>query len=136
MKRRWDVQGCWNPWLSVGVHVDHTDPSVALHLPLVVLAVGRLKQPGFPAMPDGFGLRWWLDARAKRRRTPTPCPECGSDDVLLDEHDLGAGARWVATTCQGCRRTEILRDDLYPECEGKVGRAWCGWRQPDGRVVW
>ena len=47
IRRRWDVQWCWNPWLSIGFHFDHTDPSVTLHLPGVIVAVGRLKQPGF-----------------------------------------------------------------------------------------
>ena len=45
--RAWDLQLAWNPWLSLGVHVDHTDPSVTLHFPLLIVAIGRLKQPGF-----------------------------------------------------------------------------------------
>jgi hypothetical protein len=45
--RRWDVQRGHNPWLSLGFHFDHTDPSLTLHLPFVILAMGRLKQPGF-----------------------------------------------------------------------------------------
>ena len=44
--RRWDVQWCKNFWFSVGLHFDHTDPSIFLHLPGVVVAFGRLKQPG------------------------------------------------------------------------------------------
>ncbi len=47
MTRRWDFQHCWNCWLSVGLHVDHTDPSVTMHLPGIIVSVGRLKQPGF-----------------------------------------------------------------------------------------
>lgn len=47
MKRLWDIQWCWNGWLSLGFHVDHTDPSITLHTPLFILALGRLKQPGF-----------------------------------------------------------------------------------------
>ena len=47
MIRAWDIQFCWSPWLSLGLHLDHTDPSLTLHLPGVILAVGRLKQPGF-----------------------------------------------------------------------------------------
>lgn len=47
MLRKWDVQWCWNPWLSVGFHFDHTDPGLTLHLPGVILSLGRLKQPGF-----------------------------------------------------------------------------------------
>lgn len=51
MLRRWDIQLCANPWLSVGVHVDHLDPSVTLHLPGLILSLGRLKQPGFRSCP-------------------------------------------------------------------------------------
>jgi len=50
MKRKWDMQFTWNPWLSLGIHFDHTDPSVALHLPGVILYFGRCKQPGFRAI--------------------------------------------------------------------------------------
>lgn len=47
LKRSWDFQWCWNPWISLGVHIDHSDPSVTLHLPGIILSMGRLKQPGF-----------------------------------------------------------------------------------------
>ncbi len=47
MLRKWDVQWCWNPWLSVGFHFDHTDPGLTFHLPGVIISIGRLKQPGF-----------------------------------------------------------------------------------------
>lgn len=47
ISRLWEIQCCWNPWLSVGFHMDHTDPSVTLHLPGLIIAFGRLKQPGF-----------------------------------------------------------------------------------------
>lgn len=33
--------------LSLGFHLDHTDPSLTIHLPGIIVAVGRLKQPGF-----------------------------------------------------------------------------------------
>lgn len=45
--RAWDVQWCWNPWVSLGLHIDHRDPSITLHLPGVIISVGKLKQPGF-----------------------------------------------------------------------------------------
>ena len=45
--RKWDVQWALNGWLSLGFHFDHTDPSLTLHLPGVIVAMGRLKQPGF-----------------------------------------------------------------------------------------
>lgn len=47
MVRRWDVQATWNPWFSLGVHLDHTDPSLTIHLPGVIVVMGRCKQPGF-----------------------------------------------------------------------------------------
>lgn len=47
MIRRWDVQHSWNPWLSLGFHIDHTDPSITIHLPGVILYMGNCKQPGF-----------------------------------------------------------------------------------------
>lgn len=47
IRRLWDVQADTNWWLSLGLHVDHTDPSITLHLPGVIVCVGRAKQPGF-----------------------------------------------------------------------------------------
>ena len=45
--RQWEVQWCRNPWLSLGFHFDHTDPSITFHLPFLIISLGRLKQPGF-----------------------------------------------------------------------------------------
>ena len=47
MKHLWDIQAGENWWLSLGFHVDHTDPSLTLHFPFLVVAFGRLRQPGF-----------------------------------------------------------------------------------------
>lgn len=47
MMRRWDVQVASNWWLSLGFHIDHTDPSITLHLPGAIVYAGRCKQPGF-----------------------------------------------------------------------------------------
>lgn len=44
---RWDIQCAWNPWLSVGFHIDHKAPLVDLHLPLILITFGRVPQPGF-----------------------------------------------------------------------------------------
>lgn len=52
IRRRWDVQYCANWWLSLGFHFDHSDPSLTLHLPGIILAAGRLKQPGFRRLND------------------------------------------------------------------------------------
>ena len=44
---KWDIQFARNPWLSVGAHFDHLDPSITIHLPGVIVYLGRCKQPGF-----------------------------------------------------------------------------------------
>lgn len=66
MIRRWDFQVSRNPWLSLGFHLDHTDPSLTLHLPGVIVAFGNLKQPGFrsPVRVE----RSYLDALARLER--------------------------------------------------------------------
>lgn len=58
MKRRWDIQGVGHNWgLQLGMHIDHRDPSVTLHLPCITAVIGRCKQPGFASMPRSFSLR-------------------------------------------------------------------------------
>jgi len=47
MIKKWDIQFTYNPWLSIGIHIDHKDPSITLHLPLIIIYFGRCKQPGF-----------------------------------------------------------------------------------------
>lgn len=47
IRRRWDIQWAENWWISLGFHVDHTDPSLTLHLPGLIVCLGRCKQPGF-----------------------------------------------------------------------------------------
>lgn len=44
MKRAWDIQFGDNWWLSFGFHLDHTDPSLTLHLPLIVICVDLLHE--------------------------------------------------------------------------------------------
>ena len=51
MRRAWDVQRCENWWISFGFHIDHTDPSVTIHLPGIIVTLGRIKQPGFRSEP-------------------------------------------------------------------------------------
>ena len=52
IRREWDFQFCGQSWpLQFGFHVDHTDPSITVHLPFIILAAGRLKQPGFRKKP-------------------------------------------------------------------------------------
>lgn len=69
MKRAWDIQKTWNPWLSVGIHFDHTDPSITLHLPGAIVVFGNCKQPGFRKMAKGVKA----------------CPVCG--DGMIDDGD-------------------------------------------------
>jgi len=45
--KRLDIQFARNPWFSVGIHFDHSDPSITLHLPGVLVYLGNCKQPGF-----------------------------------------------------------------------------------------
>jgi hypothetical protein len=45
--KRWDMQFGRNPWFSVGIHIDHNDPSITFHLPGILIYVGNCKQPGF-----------------------------------------------------------------------------------------
>ena len=42
---RWRVRFARNPWFSLGLHVDHHDPFVSLHLPGVIVTVGRICGP-------------------------------------------------------------------------------------------
>lgn len=49
MRSLWfDIQASWNPWISLGFHINHHRPSFVLHLPGVIIAAGWLLQPGFP----------------------------------------------------------------------------------------
>lgn len=47
MKRKWEIQFGKNWWLSLGIHIDHTDPSITFHLPGLIIYIGNCKQPGF-----------------------------------------------------------------------------------------
>jgi hypothetical protein len=53
MRKRWDIQMCWNPWLSFGIHIDHKGPFAVLHLPGTIVAFGNIPYPGFV----GWSLR-------------------------------------------------------------------------------
>lgn len=39
---RWRVRLVRNPWLSLGLHVDHHGPFIQLHLPGVIVTAGRV----------------------------------------------------------------------------------------------
>jgi hypothetical protein len=41
--KRWNLQVNPNPWFSLGIHVDHTDPSVIFHLPGLIVQMGRIR---------------------------------------------------------------------------------------------
>src|SRR3989304_6226165 len=53
MTRAWDIQITSKWWLSLGIHIDHTDPSITLHLPGLIIYAGHCVQPGF----GGWSLR-------------------------------------------------------------------------------
>ena len=53
MTRAWDIQITSNWWLSLGIHIDHTDPSITLHLPGLIIYAWHCVQPGF----GGWSLR-------------------------------------------------------------------------------
>jgi len=59
--RRWDIQWGANECAALGVHFEHRDPSLTLHLPGLFISLGRCWQPGF-----AHSLRRWL---LRRRRT-------------------------------------------------------------------
>ena len=46
-KKKWEIQFGRNPWLSLGFHIDHKDPSLTLHLPGIIIYCGYCKQPGY-----------------------------------------------------------------------------------------
>lgn len=47
MHKEWEIQHSFNnPWFSLGVHIDHTDPSITIHLPFLIIYAGNCKQPG------------------------------------------------------------------------------------------
>jgi len=56
MIRLWDMQlSLDNWWISLGFHIDHTDPSITIHLPIIIICIGKPKQPGFK-----YSFRRWL----------------------------------------------------------------------------
>ncbi len=79
MLRKWSIQFCWNPWLSFGLHFDHTDPSITIHLPLLILSFGRLKQPGFRRPPIISAYKLRLLANWINRKSPGKNQEVQND---------------------------------------------------------
>ena len=57
-KSYWDVQFQYNPWFSVGLHVDHRHLFVTLHLPGSVIMAGHCT--GFPYSLR-FGRQYYMD---------------------------------------------------------------------------
>ncbi len=45
-KRKLGIRWCWNGWLSLGLHIDHLDPSITIHTPIIIFSIGNLKQNG------------------------------------------------------------------------------------------
>lgn len=87
IRRAWDIQWASNWWLSLGFHFDHTDPSLTLHLPGIVLCVGRCKLPGFH-----HGLR--------QKPKDDGCWFCGGQMEFAEHPTVGGESSWW---CAGCR---------------------------------
>ncbi len=52
----WDIQFVYNPWASFGIHIDHVNFRIDLHLPLVNIFAGNMMyREG--ARLSNFGLR-------------------------------------------------------------------------------
>ena len=47
IQKKWEIQLSENWWFSLGFHIDHTDPSITIHLPCLLIYIGNCKQPGF-----------------------------------------------------------------------------------------
>lgn len=52
--KKWDIQFGYNYtehlkawWFSLGIHIDHTQPYVVIHLPIIIICIGNCIQPGF-----------------------------------------------------------------------------------------
>jgi hypothetical protein len=37
----WNITWARNPWFSLGIHIDHKWPMIAIHLPFIILYIGR-----------------------------------------------------------------------------------------------
>ncbi len=100
-----------DPWFSLGVHVDHKAPYLALHLPGIRFEIGRTPKPAHVAYSDR-GM-WVLTATKMERRKRDKLRG------LLAKHAEGV---WIETT-----RTKIENDYKYNPtgCGGSFGEILC-----------
>lgn len=97
--RNWDLQLGRNWWLSIGFSFDHTGPSLTLHLPGIIVAFGRLWQPGLRGAGSFLGLQ--RDNTGFRKE-----PECKRCGHPLDEHLRMSGIEFHCELCD-CSFTHV-----------------------------
>lgn len=113
--RLWDVQvHAHSRPFQLGFHLDHTDPSLTLHLPFLTVAFGRLKQSGFrrpvidtfswgdDIVPGAFFPSGYL-----RRLREQGCCICRApvfDFRLLVPRDMGGTWRHAIGLCKRCSK--------------------------------
>jgi len=110
MLKKWDIQITWNPWFSLGLHFDHTDPSITLHLPFIIIYVGYCKQPGFHTIStieknvggdtellDFLELQHELEYKSHI----AGCYECEKINEMKDGVEINGRANWTkhSRTC-------------------------------------
>jgi len=123
MRRRWGIQAGTNWWISLGFHFDHTDPSITIHLPGIILCLGRCKQPGFRRAP-----------RSTPSHPEDTCKQCGGSNVswfapslLWNQYARDAGRPGIL--CPVCF-IKIAESVGLPEQTWEVKPAHCGEREP------
>lgn len=106
IEKKPDLQFSDNYWFSVGIHIDHKDPSITLHLPGVIICVGNCKQPGFR-----YSVRRMLGFEASPFVDNT-CDCCGRDNVPAFD------MREVDFTDHKGRRYDFLCNRCFVELGG------------------
>ena len=132
--RRWDIQCARNPWFSLGVHIDHEDPSITLHLPGVLVYAGRCKQPGFrfwnQIVPNEIAReRQMIEYRYivdKQNTTPSgPCVFESEWDTSRHDHSCRiseAAAQHYHDTQKGYERAWPIDFEIFTSEGEPLGR--------------
>jgi hypothetical protein len=56
-RKYWDIQWRGNPWLCLGIDIDHVGPFIQFHLPGVIVKIGR--DEAFFPVSLRFGRIYW-----------------------------------------------------------------------------
>lgn len=107
MIRKWDVQANPNPWFSLGVHIDHKDPSVTLHLPFLIVSAGRCIQPGYSWSLNRALTGNQYTVEDDRRWLYVVCSECHKDVELARAKKKAR----ISVECPHCKNRIYLRID-------------------------